>query len=365
MVEILLSMIRPFIIAITGLLFISVKIVTPSDISNSYQIKRHTEDTLALKELGHLLFFDKNLSYGRDISCASCHDPHLAFTDGYVVSVNSKAEKLLRNSPSLLNLQHRHSFNWANSKITTLEDQMNRPLFGSHPVELGLKDHEEEIFRRFGQSKHYKKIIDQCCTICNGQLNIEIVKKAIAKYINGLDSRKSDFDKFKLSGDSSTMSPLAREGFNLFHSDSIDCAACHGGNDFFEPERGGEFANIGLYNCNGEYPARDPGLQSEDGDKDYNGVFRIPTLRNVAITAPYYHDGSESSLDQILRNYERQGRMVNYGDCRGDGSQHPMTDGRMQKFSLNDHERQAIIAFLETLTDTSYLTDSYFSNPFE
>ena len=365
MVVILLHMIRPFFIAFTGLLLAGVKVKTLSDNIYSNQIERQTEDTLALKELGHLLFFDNNLSYGRNISCASCHDPQLAFTDGYVVSVNSNAEKLLRNSPSLLNLQRRHSFNWPNSKITTLEEQMNRPLFGTHPVELGLMDHEEEIFLRFGQNKHYKKLIGQCCTLCNGKLTIEIVKKAIARYINGLESRQSAFDKFKLSGDSSILPSLAREGLKLFHSDSIDCAACHGGNDFFEPDRGGDFANIGLYNCNGEYPARDPGLQSEDGDKDYNGVFRIPTLRNVAITAPYYHDGSESSLDQILRNYERQGRIVNYGDCRGDGSQHPMTDGRMQKFSLNDHQRQAIIAFLETLTDTSYLTDPYFSNPFE
>lgn len=109
---------------------------------------------------------------------------------------------------------------------------MNRPLFGTHPMELGLEDHEEEIFRRFSKNKNYKKLIDQCCTLCNGKLDVEIVKKAIAKYIHGLDSRQSVFDKFKHSGDSSILPSLAREGLKLFYSDSIDCAACHGGNDF-------------------------------------------------------------------------------------------------------------------------------------
>ncbi len=319
----------------------------------------------AKNELGHYLFFDKRLSIDKKLSCSTCHDPSLAFTDGYKVSLNSHAEKLLRNAPSLLNIGARTSFNWANSKITTLQQQMEIPMFGTHPVELGIKDHEDEIIKRLISDSKYKKMLRNVFGRDLSSIRIAGIIDAIAGYVHSLNSRQSRYDQFLQSRDSTLLSEKEWIGLQLFNSDSIECSACHGGKDFFEPSRGGEFANIGLYNCNGSYPISDSGLQMEDGDIDYNGVFRIPSLRNIAVTGPYYHDGSEESLINILKNYERQGRMVNFGDCQGDGSQHPLTDGRLQKFKLTEDQRESLIAFLNTLTDTSYLSNPYFRNPFE
>ncbi|MEP7195523.1 MAG: cytochrome c peroxidase [Saprospiraceae bacterium] len=322
-------------------------------------------DSVAQKELGHLFFFDKRLSYNNALSCSSCHDPILAFTDGYKVSFNSYAEELQRNSPSLLNINTRNSFNWANSKITTLQQQMQRPLFGNHPKELFLTGNENNVLDRFKKDKLYLNLFQKCYKQAIQTIELSEIIECITSYINSLQSRNSKYDQFLLNKDSSLLNKDEWIGFRLFHSDSISCNSCHGGQDFFTPERGGEFANIGLYNCNQSYPESDLGLQSEDNDVDYNGVFRIPGLRNVILTSPYYHDGSEEDLNKVLLNYERQGRQVTYGNCIGDGSQHPLTDGRMQKFKLHDSERKAIISFLNCLTDTSYFQNPYFRNPFE
>lgn len=331
-----------------------------ANISISSPIK----DSLALIELGHRFFFDKNLSFEKNISCSTCHEPTLAFTDGYKLSVNSKAESLLRNSPSLLNIAQRESFNWANSSIKTLNHQMQRPLYSQSPVELGIKGNEEFILARFRSSKEYAQLFKLAFTKKIKEINFQDVEQAIESYIVQLISRNSRYDQFLNGRDSSLLSYEEWRGFRIFHSDSIECSACHGGKDFFEPERGGQFANIGLYNCNDSYPNRDRGLQDETSDPDYNGVFRIPTLRNIAITSPYYHDGSEESLESVILNYERPGRKVEYGDCKGDGSLHPNLDGRLQKFNLSETDRKALIAFLHCLTDTSYLKDKKFRNPF-
>ncbi|NOT36977.1 MAG: hypothetical protein HOP11_06335 [Saprospiraceae bacterium] len=323
-----------------------------------------TKDSLAIREIGHLLFFDKNLSYDKSISCSTCHDPTLAFTDGYKLSVNSKAENLQRNSPTLLNINNRENFNWANPSIQTLIQQMQRPLYGTHPVELGIKGNEPDIFPRIKANMEYKRLYQLAFGKNIQNLKLQDIEVSLEHYIKTLQSRNSPFDKFLITKDSNYLNEEQWYGFYLFHSDSIDCSACHGGVDSFSPDRGGNFANIGLYNCNGKYPTKDSGIENESHDQDDNGLFRIPTLRNVAITGPYYHDGSEENLESIIKNYERSGRMIDYGDCKGDGANNPNIDGRLQKFNLQENERRALISFLHSLTDTSYLSNKMFRDPF-
>lgn len=317
----------------------------------------------ALSELGHFLFFDKRLSLRSKLSCSSCHDPQFAFSDGYRVSLNDRAEKLLRNSPSILNLNERDFFSWSDPSISTLEKQMIRPLFSTHPLEMGIKGNEHKILQRIKTDVKYQKIYREAFGYSIDSITLEDVIHAIAYYEIGLQSRNSKFDQWKKTGYRSGLTPSEISGYNIFMSDSVNCNACHGGHDFYSPENGDPMANTGLYNCNSSYPAEDQGYQMHTGDYNHNGVFRIPTLRNIAITAPYYHDGSSISLEEVIKNYERGGRKNLGSNCNGDGADHPNVDDRLKKFSLSDKQRSDLIAFLHTLTDTSYLKEYYFQDP--
>lgn len=321
------------------------------------------QDSISLRELGHQLFFDKRLSFDQTISCSRCHDPILAFTDGYKLSLNSNAESLLRNAPTLLNINNRESYNWANPNDTSLRLQMQRPLYGKHPKELNIDGHQNDIILRLASINTYRILFKKTFGQNFKKINFNQIEIALAYFIEKLQSRNSKLDQFLQSGDSSLLSHQEWRGFALFHSDSIDCSACHGGIDFFEPDRGGTFANIGLYNCNSSYPLNDLGVQNENNDSEYNGLFRIPSLRNIALTSPYYHDGSEEDLEKVIRNYERGGRKVDFGNCKGDGRLHPNLDGRLQEFQLSEYDRKALISFLHCLTDTSYLKDDRYLIP--
>ena len=127
------------------------------------------------------------------------------------------------------------------------------------------------------------------------------------------------------------------------------------------------FHNTGLYNVDGAgaYPADNTGLVENTGEPEDMGRFRPPTLRNVAVTAPFMHDGSMETLDEVIRHYERGGRVIASGPHAGDGRESPLKSGLVAGFSLTDQERADLIAFLEALTDEDFLTDPALSDPFE
>lgn len=344
------------IIVLIPILFSSV-CYEPVDIStNSNKSK--------LGELGHYFFYDVRLSYNLKKSCSSCHDPSLAFSDGYRLSLNSDAEMLKRNSSSILNINHRTCFDWANPQITSLKEQMKRPLFSEHPIELGFNLKASQILERFKSDRLYQSLYKSCYGKDISNLNLEEIIDCIVVYELSLQSRFSIYDQFLKTNDTLIFTDQELMGYRLFFSDSISCHRCHGGLDFVEPTFGPAFANIGLYNCNGSYPIRDRGQYEHSKNYSDDGVFRIPTLRNVAITGPYYHDGSGNSLEEVILNYEHRGRNLRSGDCIGDGSFHPNVDSRLKQFQLDRNKRKALIAFLHTLTDTSYLSNPYFLDPF-
>jgi cytochrome c peroxidase len=318
----------------------------------------------ALIQLGHYFFFDSRLSYNQAKSCASCHEPSLAFTDGYRLSLTSDAAMLQRNSPSLLNLTHRTSFDWANPTITNLRQQMQRPLFSTTPVELGLEGHEAEILERFKKDDSYSALYLKAFRKTIQTLTVDEVIRAIEAYESTLISRKSKYDQYLRQKSKNIFTAQERLGFKLFFSDTLSCATCHGGRDFHQPAQGANFANVGLYNCEGKYPIRDEGLSVYTGKNADNGAFRIPSLRNVALTAPYYHDGSANSLEEVIKNYEQGGRTEVAAGCRQAGIDNPNKDKRLKRFTLSILERKALIAFLDTLTDTSYLKNPHFLDPF-
>jgi cytochrome c peroxidase len=306
----------------------------------------------ALLDLGHHLFFDQRLSFYHDMSCAKCHDPSLAYTDGYRKSQNAKAEPLLRNTPTLLNIKDRISYNWANPDILTIEDQMKGPLFNNHPEEMGFYRDTMLIIGRLQSDKIYKNLYRKAFHKPIEQMRSSDIIQAISLYIRNLESRNSKWDKFLASGDSSIFSIREWNGYKLFHSDSIGCSHCHGGKDLFSPAEGLTFANTGTFNAG--VAAKDKGLANVTAKNQDSGKFRIPTLRNVQITKPYYHDGSETKLSVVVKNYMHV------------HSKHTIDnkiDQRLKRFALNDHEISDIVAYLYTLTDTTYLQNSLFTLP--
>lgn len=295
------------------------------------------------QKLGHLLFFDKKLSGGQNISCSTCHNPQIAFTDGYRKSFNAYADPLSTNSPSLLNLHTRKYFHWSDSSVNSLEKQLLKPLFSDDPVEMAFFRREREILTYI--NSHYTALIKNILPP-KEVFTTEDLISALKSYILDLKSYNSPYDKYVSSKDSSFLTNQAFEGMKLFFSDRLGCVYCHGGINFHQP-----VAPEKNYTVN-EYKSCDTSLKKI--------TYRIPSLRNVAITHPYYHNGSTHSLYDVLRNYER-------GNINNCGKEIPeILEEQLQYlriFSLQETERKLIISFLYALTDTSYLKDPYFVDP--
>ena len=159
----------------------------------------------------------------------------------------------------------------------------------------------------------------------------------------------------------------------LFFSERLECFHCHGGFNFTDStthanttvERVG-YHNTGLYNLGGTgaYPADNTGLFDMTGKRRDMGRFKAPSLRNIAVTAPYMHDGSVATLEEVINNYQRGGRLIEHGPHAGDGRLSPFKSEFVIGFELSESERDDLIAFLESLTDEAVLTDKRFSDPF-
>ncbi len=313
--------------------------------------------------LGHFLFYEKKLSINSSKSCSSCHDPLLAFSDGYRSSVGVYGDPLPHNSPSLINVGSRVSLDWKKADLHLLEDQMDRPLFSLTPPELGIVNNDSLFLNKFRTDSFYKKLFREAFPHELNPISFTNIKKSISGYLLQLNSRQSAFDKYKIDPKMYPLNKDAMKGMKIFFGKKASCFICHGGQDFDKPEIGSHFANTGLYSCR----ELDPGEISnvKNGLAIDSLSFRIPSLRNVALTGPYYHDGSEDELLDVIGNYVRGGRNVDFGDCKGEGSVHPLKDSRMKKFRLSNNEKLELIAFLNTLTDTSYLCNKLFINPFE
>ncbi|MEE2778885.1 MAG: di-heme enzyme, partial [Myxococcota bacterium] len=179
--------------------------------------------------------------------------------------------------------------------------------------------------------------------------------------------------RYFYGGDATAMSPKALQGFSLFMSERLECFHCHGGVNFSDSLSETStfteitFHNNGLYNVDGEggYPADNTGVFEITGDPEDMGRFKAPTLRNIAVTAPYMHDGSIETLEGVIDHYANGGRKILVGENAGDGSESPLKSAFVSGFVLTPDEKTALIAFLESLTDESFLTDPDLSDPFE
>lgn len=322
-----------------------------------------------LSTLGRYLFFEKRLSVNNSKSCGSCHDPQLAFTDGYRRSVSSLGENLLHNAPSLLNTQAYRLYDWANPTASDYIGQMQRPLYSHAPVELGLDLHWSDVKKFLEEDSLYKSLFQNAFSTSKIKVTQANIHEAIAVYLNTLRTSQSPYHRY-LQGDKKALTTSALNGLKLFESDKLQCAKCHAPptftlNDTTYP-KAELFVNIGLYNIDSQnkYPKGDQGLYAFTRESKDEGKFKIPGLLNVAITSPYMHDGSVQTLSEVVDIYARGGRLIESGPLRGDGKLHPHKHPFIKGFTLTPEEKLDLIAFLHALTDTSYLKQEHFLNPF-
>ena len=323
-------------------------------------------------ELGRWLFYDVRLSGNETMSCATCHIQALAFTDGVPRSTGSTGVTHPRSSMSLVNVAYASRLTWANPLLDRLEDQALTPLLGDRPVEMGLRNGEERFAELLRSERAYSELARQAFPGDADPHSLLNGVRAIAAFVRTINSFEAPYDRY-IAGEADAISAAAVRGMDLFFSERLECFHCHGGFNFTDStthanssvDRVG-YHNTGLYNLNqeGAYPADNTGLFDMTGERRDMGRFKAPSLRNIAVTAPYMHDGSVATLEDVIANYERGGRLLEEGELAGDGRLSPFKSEFVTGFELTDEERADLLAFLEALTDESVLTNPEFSSPF-
>jgi cytochrome c peroxidase len=319
--------------------------------------------------LGRYLFYDTRLSLNGKQSCSTCHRQGLAFTDGRPTSQGATGQNHPRNAMSLVNVAYSAAFGWGgNPALHSLEQQALVPMLSEHPVELGMRSHEDVILNGLRSEPVYPEMFERAfpeCAAMGNCFTVANVARALATFVRIIISARSPYDRFHAGGESDAISESAKRGETVFFSDpgtgqespGARCFRCHGGFNFsdatvFEGAVGGAvpFHNTALYRM---YPAPNRGLFEYTRKPSDDGRFKAPTLRNIALTAPYMHDGSIATLDEVLNHYAAGGRATD----------NPNKDRRIHKIDLTPQNRVDLLAFLRSLTDEEVLKDSRFSNP--
>jgi cytochrome c peroxidase len=259
---------------------------------------------------------------------------------------------------SLANVAYFPTLTWGNPQIVSLEAQTLIPIFGEHPVEMGMAGKEALLFQRLKADPTYQKLFakafpDQARVSETELYSLSTVTKALAAFERTLLSFNSPYDRYKYGGQRAAISRAARGGESLFFSERLECHHCHGSFLFTDNikhtwlafvEKG--FHNTGLYNEDGKgsYPTGHEGIAEFTGRDDDMGKFRTPSLRNVALTAPYMHDGSIDTLEAVIRtHYAKQGRAVTEGKAPN-----PLRSQFIVGFKLSDEEVADLIEFLKS-----------------
>jgi len=287
--------------------------------------------------LGQRLFFESRLSVDGKLACAGCHLPALAYSDGRTTPRGATGQVLPRNAPSLANVAWLPALGWASRTTVTLEQQMLVPLFGEHPVEMGLRGRESRVLSMLRSDAGYAQAFAQAFAGQDRHITLDNMVRAIAAFERTLVSGRSAFDRYVFDDDRSGMSAMARRGMALFYSPRTQCGECHSGINFSGPVRSVGHEEVAPVFARTAIVSGDTGLMQESGAAADRGVFRVPSLRNVALTAPYMHDGSLPSLQAVIEFYD------------GGGHQRPV-----RPLGLSRSEKADIEAFLHSLTDAAF-----------
>lgn len=277
-------------------------------------------------QLGKRLFFDKQLSVDNSVSCATCHPPQRAFADENSISIGVGGTEGLRNVPSLANVGYQQAL-FAEGGVPSLELQALAPIIEPHEMNMDF----DELTERLNSDESY---VEQFQQAYGGDADTEYIVKALASFQRTLISGQSRFDQYHYQGMNNALNASEIRGMELFFDEEVGCASCHSGFLFTSQE----FENIGLYI---EYA--DEGVARLTNDPTDVGRFKVPSLRNVAITAPYMHDGSVSSLEEVVDHF-------NTG-----GVGHQNQSERVKPLGLSEQDRKDLVNFMHSLTDESFL----------
>ena len=324
-------------------------------------------------ELGRHLFYDKRLSVNATLSCASCHQQERAFVDSGALSHGATGEPTHRNALSVANSAWNATYNWANPAIVTLEQQVLVPLFSQNPVEMSVTDaNKQKILEQLNQDPVYQTLFPAAFPEAEEAMTMSDVIMALASFQRSIISVNSRFDRFVLGKEE--LDESAQRGFDLFFGEKAECHHCHGSFNFNDQviRRNSRlistvFHNNGLYNIDneGKYPYPNRGLYEFTGKPEDMGAFRSPSLRNVEVTGPYMHDGSVGTLEEVVEQYARGGRLTIDGKYAGDGRLNPYRSSLIGRIDLSEQDRKDLVSFLKSLTDQTLIDDERFSDPWK
>ena len=305
-----------------------------------------TDSLNKVATLGKVLFYDGHLSINNAVSCGSCHKQALGFADSKTLSVGFEGRLTKRNSIGFNNIGFSTSLFW-DGRENNLNNLAIRPL--TNHVEMGITD-VDYLPAKLSALSYYTPLFQNAYG--DNQVTNERISGAIAVFMRSISSNNSRFDQYN-NGNKQAMSALEIQGMSLF-STKYNCASCHSGS--FGGYYGfNNFKDIGLDENYG-----DNGRGTVSANKADQGTFRIPNLRNVALTAPYMHDGRYATLNDVLEHYSH--------NIKNSPNLDPLLkdkDGIARAMNISDNEKLAIIAFLNTFTDYNTVADPKFSNPFK
>jgi cytochrome c peroxidase len=283
-------------------------------------------------QLGEMLFFDPVLSRDSTISCASCHKPEFAFADNVALSRGINNQKTSRNTPSAMNLRDRNFYFW-DGRSETLEHQAMGPVENSGEMDFPAS----LLVRKMLHSAYYQRLFRH---VYGQPPSRELVAKALAAYERTLETSNTAFDKYMSGEDTSLFTASARRGLEIFNVKG-KCFDCHFGPDFTGND---QFRNIGLYNGQ---ELNDKGRFLITGKESDLGRFKTPGLRNVAVTAPYMHNGMFSTLREVIEYYNEPDRFVPNSINRDTLLSKPL--------NLTEQDKEDLENFLRSLTDKRFI----------
>ncbi len=279
-------------------------------------------------ELGKQLYFDPRLSADNTISCASCHDPQKGWSNGESVATGIGGQKGGRNAPTIVNAAYQR-FQFWDGRAEHLEGQALGPI--QNPIEMNMK--LDDLVAKLSGIEGYRQQFEQ---VFGGEITPDRIAKAIASFERTVLSGDAPYDRF-VAGDEDALSEAAQRGRQVFFN-KANCSACHAGPNFSD----GAFHNVGV-GMDAPEEAQDIGRHAVTNLLGDRGAFRTPTLREIDRTAPYMHDGSLKTLEEVVDYYARGGHP------------NPQLDEEIYPLKLSDEQKQDLVAFLrEGLRSETY-----------
>ncbi|MEN9609370.1 MAG: hypothetical protein RLZZ628_184 [Bacteroidota bacterium] len=323
--------------------------------------------------LGRVLFYDKKLSLNNLVACASCHKQQNGFADPVAFSTGFEGKKTIRNSMAFTNPTTDKTYFW-DTRAASLEDLALQPV--RNHIEMGMES-MDKLAEKLNKISYYPALFEKAYG--TGEITKERIAGSMAQFLRSIVTYRSKFDEGN-KVNFSNFSESENRGKELFFNE-LHCSGCHAGTNFngMEAKAGKETFNIGL-----DENYADNGVGALNSNANFNGAFKVPTLRNIELTAPYMHDGRFQNLEQVVEHYNSQMRNhpklfprfrtfsrlsqggtiepTGYGSAGGgsNSDQNVLPKG----LNMSIQEKADLVAFLKTLTDTKMVTEAKYANPF-